>query len=524
MVGRILLYDARVTPKLSPHFWLYFHAPFPKAEGFSAYRMPGLLVHIPFLLSLLVLGAWLCLGQPWLYPFLLIYGVVGLYLGRDVAILAHYSVLITLVVLIAAFLLVTSAPAWHHPASLAGAAVSILVTALFGWYVNWRTDLETEGIPALHLAIQSKSIKAITRALDAGADANEKDSLIGRGNTPLHVAVELSGEQDAARALEIVELLVKRGADVNATSENGTALLLAVERKQDGLAKALLAMGADPNRAGKNGFVPLHAAARRGDRAMIETLLAAGADLNARNEERSVLTQAAWAGHLALIPWLLDKGANAAASADVLASLTSSTDPGVLDTMQRLIESGAPVTDGLLVPAATPEMIRFLAARGARADRLPPDKNPAARMADPARFAQRLRALREIGCNLAWADRYGETVLHNFVRGIESMPLLPEVLAELLPAGANVNAQDKEGRTPLYRMVESLLPHVTGRNIVGLKERIPSAKAIQWVAPLLDAGADPYLATHEGENTVALARRLKAPKDFISRLEPGARA
>ncbi len=497
---------------MSPHFWFYFHAPFPKAEGFSAYRMPGLLVHVPFLLILLVLGAWLCLGQPWLYPFLLVYAVIGIYLGRDVAILAHYSALITLAVLIGAFLLVTSAPAWHHPASLAGAAVSILVTGLFVWYVNWRTGLEAEGIPALHFAIQSRDISAIRRALEAGADANEKDQLIGRQYTPLHVAVDLG-------VMEIVELLVKHGADINATSDSGTPLLLAVERKQDAIARALLVKGADPNRAGKNGFVPLHAAARRGDQAMIEALLAAGADINARNDWRSVLGQAAWAGHLSLIPWLLDKGANAAASGDVLVSLASSSDTAALATMQRLIDLGAPVTDELLRPAATPEMIRFLASRGARADRLPRDKNPAFRMADPQGFAQRLRALRDAGCDLAAADTAGETVLHLFARDVERLPLLPEVLAELLAAGADVNALDKEGRTPLYRTVEKLLPHVTGRNIVGLKERIPSPEAIRVVAPLLDAGADPYLATNQGENTVALAKRLKAPKDFIARLE-----
>ena len=507
---------------MNPRFWFYFHSPFPKAEGFSAYRWPGLLVHVPVILIFASLGAWLCAGEPLLYPFFLVYAVVGVYLGRDLAIMAHYNGLIALAVPVAAFLLIGAHATWPQPAPLAGVAVAAAVALLFGWYVNWRTSLESEDTPALHWIIRSKNLQAVARALEAGVDPDEKDRLIGREYAPLHVAVELSEKVEPARAMAAIELLVKHGADINALSDNGSALQLAVEQGQDAIARGLLALGADPRRANEHGKTPLRAAVRRGDREMIEALLAAGADINAQQGNRNVLGEAARAGHLALIPWLLDKGANAASDSDALEALASSKDPAVFDTMQRLIDLGAPVTDTLLMRAATPEMIRFVAARGARIDRLPPDKNPARVAGDAQNLAQRLRALRELGCDLAAADSHGETLLHDVARNVERMLLLPEVLAEVLPAGLDINAADTKGKTALYLMVERLLPYVTGRHIVGLKEKLPLRAAAELVAPLLSAGANPRIATKNGEDAVALAKRLKAPKGFLARLEQGA--
>lgn len=85
----------------------------------------------------------------------------------------------------------------------------------------------------------------------------------------------------------------------------------------------------------------------------------------------------------------------------------------------------------------------------------------------------------------------------------------------------NVNAADEDGATALYLLVKGMLPYVTGRNIVGLKEKLPVATAIALLDLLLDAGADPGIANKEGEDTVALARRLRAPRAFLARLEKG---
>ncbi|MBF0118423.1 MAG: hypothetical protein HQK79_06270 [Desulfobacterales bacterium] len=82
--------------------WLiYFNSPFPSREGFSPYRSPGLLVHIPIIIFFLIIGCLLSKDTSWLMPiFIPLYFVFGLYLGRDLAILAHYNPIITLVIVV----------------------------------------------------------------------------------------------------------------------------------------------------------------------------------------------------------------------------------------------------------------------------------------------------------------------------------------------------------------------------------------------------------------------------------------
>jgi hypothetical protein len=74
----------------------YFRSPFPSREGFSAYRMPGALVHGPLILTTTLAGFFLCWPHPVLRPLLIIWVLAGVYLGRDITILCHYNPLLTL--------------------------------------------------------------------------------------------------------------------------------------------------------------------------------------------------------------------------------------------------------------------------------------------------------------------------------------------------------------------------------------------------------------------------------------------
>jgi len=73
----------------------YFKRPFPSTQGLSAYRFPGLLVHLPVIGAFLVLGLLLLGHAPHLLPLLPLYLVLGVYLGRDLSILCHYAPLLT---------------------------------------------------------------------------------------------------------------------------------------------------------------------------------------------------------------------------------------------------------------------------------------------------------------------------------------------------------------------------------------------------------------------------------------------
>ena len=80
------------------HYAAYFARPFPRTGGFSAYRFPGLFVHIPLFFIFLYLGLYLNWGTPGLRAFMILYLILGLYVGRDIAVYAHYMPLITLAV------------------------------------------------------------------------------------------------------------------------------------------------------------------------------------------------------------------------------------------------------------------------------------------------------------------------------------------------------------------------------------------------------------------------------------------
>lgn len=90
----------------------------------------------------------------------------------------------------------------------------------------------------LILASNQGDIKKVNQLLDQGADVNEDDI----GFTSLiHAARE--------GHIDIVKLLLKRGANVNARSDdwNITALHFAVDRGHIDVVRCLLAKGADVN-------------------------------------------------------------------------------------------------------------------------------------------------------------------------------------------------------------------------------------------------------------------------------------
>ena len=87
--------------------------------------------------------------------------------------------------------------------------------------------------------------------------------------------------------MEIAELLLNSGADVNAVSKNkfvATPLQGAVVRKRLDLAQLLLAHGAKVNVRGEGGDSPLHEAAGSGQIEFAKLLLEHGADVNAKDD------------------------------------------------------------------------------------------------------------------------------------------------------------------------------------------------------------------------------------------------
>ena len=101
------------------------------------------------------------------------------------------------------------------------------------------------------------------------------------GWTPLHLAAYFGHTK-------IAEMLISRGASVNACSRNSTGntpLHAALAGNHKLVAGLLLGHGADVNAADAAGWRPLHLAAANNNIDAVNTLIAQGADVNAPNGE-----------------------------------------------------------------------------------------------------------------------------------------------------------------------------------------------------------------------------------------------
>jgi ankyrin repeat protein len=120
-------------------------------------------------------------------------------------------------------------------------------------------------------------------------------------NAPAEVLAEALTYAARNGRVEAMEILIERGAEIDAEPYNGTALHWAVARKQVEAAAWLLDHGADINRragfGGTRGVTPLHiAAAWGGSPDCARLLIERGADLTIKDAEHDG-TPAGWAKH-----------------------------------------------------------------------------------------------------------------------------------------------------------------------------------------------------------------------------------
>jgi len=173
-------------------------------------------------------------------------------------------------------------------------------------------DRDSNGDTALHLAALHNQLTIAQELLDAGADVNAKNgygaytpedlgSILGSSNhkdpislltvhgidtadmkngyTPLHLAEFSVGHK------KMIELLVSKGADVNARSASGaTPLFFAVLRDQKDDAQFLLDKGANLNTPDAYGTTILDCALQLQYGSLIQMLVDHGADVNAQDQ------------------------------------------------------------------------------------------------------------------------------------------------------------------------------------------------------------------------------------------------
>jgi ankyrin repeat protein len=205
---------------------------------------------------------------------------------------------------------------------------------------------DENGYSALDDAAEEGNLELVELLVARGADVNAKGKY---GCSPLCTL----SERDYDDSTQVAEFLLAKGADVNAKDEFGdTPLHKAAESERKNLVTLLLAKGADVNAKDRIGRTPLHLAAEAKGTDAVALLLGKGVDVNVKdNDGDTPLNLAVRSGSRDVAKLLLDKGANVNArdrygdtplQQAICPNLSTHVDPSV-DMVELLVDSGADV-------------------------------------------------------------------------------------------------------------------------------------------------------------------------------------
>jgi ankyrin repeat protein len=346
---------------------------------------------------------------------------------------------------------------------------------------------------------------------------NDKQAITARNVTPLHVAASYGLSSWS-------EHLIKHGADVNETdSTQNTRIFWASKSGHALLVDLLLQKGAKPDLDGYYGLKPLHVAASRNNSEVVKLLVTAGVSpttpktrdigpfSSCGNAPTSVghspLRYASMGGHtesvVEMIPYItvaedlegaLCWAAQGGHSQLVAALLdNSSVSP---DGMLQVRHESVSVTSGgqtaliLAAESLDPATVRILLDRGADA------RKSSSRGLNKYRSPYGLRQPRP----------QGDTALHSLVKANikkESESAAKEILIMLLASGADLEARDHEGNTPLLSTI--------GGRYSPFVSLIP-------MNMLIAASANPLAADNKGETLLHKACEASLETDAVKRL------
>lgn len=393
----------------------------------------------------------------------------------------------------------------------------IMAPLLHKWMIQLKNEL-------LLWAAEKGREPMVQLLLREGADIN-----FWADSSALYAAVKHGHE-------EIVRILLENGAEIDNQRAlwrcQRSALHDAVcQSGRESIAKLLIEKGADVNAVSGSGVVPLHQAARYGNEAMVRLLVEKGCDVNIRRRFRDRITSlhsAACYGNGEIMRILLDAGAHITLS-DIhrRTPLHSAAVGGTESTARVLLERGADINavdrEGmtpLLIAAegSYTSMVRWLLNKGASFTAVDHAERTALHIAAESRRCNGdvsiVGLLLGKGISIDVQDAYGKTPLHRAASsgidemvsellkqgawieacdtsGIRSLHFASKRLQSyrlssltvqvLLDNGAEVNALDRDGRTPLHWAV------INGQSRDVDLERDPVIRL------LLERGADPNI-------------------------------
>jgi len=171
--------------------------------------------------------------------------------------------------------------------------------------------------PEAHLLEQSRNLMSAIKAKNFGKiiDAIERRGAYinfrEEGDTPLIAIIKMGGEE--SDKYEILNSLIKRGANINARDRQGrSALIIALDRELGRIASFLIEKRADVNTKDRRGRTPLMIALDRGLFTVASDLISRTTDLNAvlNPEGQTALVIAAKKGKYELVKKLIERRAD----------------------------------------------------------------------------------------------------------------------------------------------------------------------------------------------------------------------
>jgi ankyrin repeat protein len=234
-----------------------------------------------------------------------------------------------------------------HLAAASGSLDAVKILLAAGADVNQKNV--SDSTPLMWALTEIEKVKVL---LDAGADVNAKTK---QGRTPLLIAAANVG------SLDVIKLLVAKGADLKATDAQGSgALLMAANSGELAKVQFLVERGLDVNQTNGAGFTPIMLPAAFASTDILRYLISKGANVNVANRFSgevkfgkieligiTPLMVAAGAGNLAAVESLLAAGAdvNAKDSRSMTALMFAvASDHQNPTIVKRLLEKGADVS------------------------------------------------------------------------------------------------------------------------------------------------------------------------------------
>ncbi len=280
-------------------------------------------------------------------------------------------------------------------------------------------DRDRQGRTTLHLAAQRANLEMVNVLLEHGADVNARTS---HGQTPLF-SVGMVGENHKkeryAAGGEIAVLLVNKGARVHISDKQGKSLLFhAAFYGNAHVARLVLDGGVPVDSRSKGGTTAMHEAAWTGHINILELLLEKGGDINAVNKQgQTPIFGSAWTNKVEVARFLLARGAKLKKSGRTPLHLAAQH--GQIEISAFFLNEGVSVNANSDI--GTPlhqaawtgkhEYVAWILKQGAKTEA---------------------------------KNRYGNTPLHEAASWGKV-----EVTSTLLKHGANKRARNKQGQTPL---------------------------------------------------------------------------